>query len=259
MRVLRLALSQEDCGSKKDSSRSHARSWSMSCPQLWQPAPDLGTCAHYTIGKEIGYLALDRGCPFGLRAVVRISAPRGWQLQFWEAALLLVLALVVGYISCASGGTLHSHPSLGISRMRQLGTQRQYLSWRTSVQLPQCLASRRRLWMSTWRWRQRFTQHLHVCLSYVFLAPILRSTVVENMALAPRCLTSPLRPSLSTWRLRQMYAEIDETLAVLVHTSRGCGLCFQPDSGSPLHEKGFAVRWNRSCTFSPTSEMPQVA
>ena len=76
-------------------------------------------------------------------------------------------------------------------RLRQLGTQHQRLSWRTSRQLAQCLASLLRPWMSTWSLRQRCTQHLHQLL-YVALAQFVGAApvpVVEDIAPAASYVT----------------------------------------------------------------------
>ena len=65
---------------------------------------------------------------------------------------------------------LHLHLSLGTTRLRQLGTQYQHLSLRTSIHLPMCGPLLPRPWMSTWRLRHRCTLYLHQLLNTLLWA-----------------------------------------------------------------------------------------
>ena len=101
-----------------------------------------------------------------------------WRLRHWMSILRLrpswdaASALVVGYILPAPAGYAAPVPVVDYIAAAgdaapapvvcaQLGTQHQHLPWRTSLQLPQSLALLLRQWMSTWRLRQRCTQHQH--------------------------------------------------------------------------------------------------
>ena len=76
------------------------------------------------------------------------------------------------------------HLTMSTLRLHHLVTQHEHLSWRTWRQLPQCTASVRSTWMSTWCLRQRCTQHLRQ-MCYIALAPVVGAApipVVEDIA-----------------------------------------------------------------------------